>query len=115
MDDSATLRLFRHGGIPPHYRDKPRPGPPQGWAAASRSAIRRASHSRDLEFDPLITSFAITGTATGRDIAGSRTMTARTTQLFPYPVFEGPAAEPSWNQEAAQTFFPRLAHATPAL
>jgi hypothetical protein len=31
----------------------------------------------------LITSFAITGTAAGRLITGSRTMTARITQLFP--------------------------------
>jgi hypothetical protein len=51
---------------------------------------------------------AITGTATGLDSTGSRTMTARTTQLFPYPVFAGPGADPSWNHNAAQTFLPRL-------
>src|SRR5215472_15285442 len=79
-----------------------------GKATASFSAIRLASHSRDFEFDPLITSFAITGTATGRDMKGSRTTTPRTTQLLPYPVLAGPGAEPSWNHEAAQTFFPRL-------
>jgi hypothetical protein len=56
----------------------------------------------------LITSFAITGTATGRDMNRSRTTIASTTQLFPYPVFAGPCAEPSWNHDAAQTFFPRL-------
>ena len=77
-----------------------------GSAAASIPAIRRPSHSRDLEFDPLITSFVITGTATGLDTMGSRTTTARTTQLLPYPVFPGPGAEPSWNHEAAQTFLP---------
>ena len=70
--------------------------------------MRRASHSREAEVVPLITSFAITGTATGREIMGSRTRTASTTQLFPYPVFAGPWAEPSWNHDAAQTFFPRL-------
>jgi hypothetical protein len=31
----------------------------------------------------LITSFAITGTATGRDVNGSRTTMPRTTQLLP--------------------------------
>jgi hypothetical protein len=54
-----------------------------GSAAARSSAIRRASHSRDLELVPLITSLAITGTATGRETMGSRTTIARTTQLFP--------------------------------
>ena len=43
----------------------------------------------------LITSFAITGTATGLEIMGSRTQTASTTQLFPKPVFAGPWADPS--------------------
>ena len=57
--------------------------------------MRRASHSREAEAVPLITSFAITGTATGRETMGSRTRTASTTQLFPYPVLAGPAAEPS--------------------
>jgi hypothetical protein len=75
-----------------------------GSAAASSSAIRRASHSRDFELVPLITSLAVTG----RDPMGSRTMMARMTQLLPYPVFSGPDAEPSWNHEAAQTFLPRL-------
>jgi hypothetical protein len=45
--------------------------------------MRRASHSLDFEFELLITSFAITGTPTGRDITGSRTTTAKITQLFP--------------------------------
>ena len=45
--------------------------------------MRRASHSRDFEFEPLITSFAITGTPVGRDMPGSRTITARMTQLLP--------------------------------
>jgi hypothetical protein len=45
--------------------------------------MRRASHSLDAEFVPLITSFAVTGTATGRETIGSRTRTASTTQLFP--------------------------------
>lgn len=54
-----------------------------GSAPASRSAMRRASHSRDFEFEPLITSFAITGTPTGREIPGRRTVTARITQLLP--------------------------------
>ena len=42
-----------------------------------------------------MTSFAMTGTATGRATTGSRTMMAATTQLFPYPVFTAPWAEPS--------------------
>jgi len=29
---------------------------------------------------------------------------AAITQLLPYPVFAGPGADPSWNQEAAQVF-----------
>jgi hypothetical protein len=45
--------------------------------------MRRASHSRDFEFDPLITSFAITGTPAGREMPGSRTTIARMTQLLP--------------------------------
>jgi hypothetical protein len=45
--------------------------------------MRRASHSREAEAVPLITSFAITGMATGQEIIGSRTRTASTTQLFP--------------------------------
>jgi hypothetical protein len=68
--------------------------------------MRRASHSREAEFVPLITSFAVTGTATGRETMGTPTRTASTTQLFPKPVFAGPAADPSWNQDAAHTFFP---------
>lgn len=55
----------------------------------------------------LMTSFAVAGTATGRDTIGSRTQTASTAQLFPNPVLAGPCADPSWNQDAAQTFFPR--------
>src|SRR5712691_3090802 len=78
-----------------------------GSAPASISAIRRASHSREAEFVSLMTSLASTGMATGRRTAGSRTTTAAITQLFPYPVFAGPGADPSWNQEAAQTFLPR--------
>ena len=69
--------------------------------------MRRASHSRDAELVSLMTSFASTGMATGRLITGSRTMTAAITQLLPYPVFAGPGAEPSWNHDAAHTFFPR--------
>ena len=57
--------------------------------------MRRASHSREADIVPLITSFAITRTATGRETIGSRTWTASTTQLFPYPVFAGPTADPS--------------------
>ena len=45
--------------------------------------MRRASHSREAEFVPLTTSFAMTGMATGLEIMGSRTRTASTTQLFP--------------------------------
>jgi hypothetical protein len=43
----------------------------------------RASHSREEDVVPLITSFVITGIATGREIIGSETRTASTTQLFP--------------------------------
>src|SRR5207248_3229001 len=45
--------------------------------------------------------------ATGLLRMGSRTTTAAITQLLPYPVLPGPAAEPSWNHDAAQAFFPR--------
>ena len=38
---------------------------------------------------------------------GSLTTMAAMTQLLPYPVLAGPGAEPSWNQDAAQTFLPR--------
>ncbi len=69
--------------------------------------MRRASHSRDAEFVPLTTSFAVTGSATGRVQNGRDTMTASTTQLLPRPVLCFPCADPSWNQDAAQTFFPR--------
>ncbi len=44
--------------------------------------MRRASHSRETDIVLLITSFAITGTATCLDTMGSRTQTASTTQLF---------------------------------
>ena len=56
---------------------------------------------------PLMTSLASTGMATGLPTIGSRTTAAAITQLLPYPVFTGPGAEPSWNQDAAHTFFPR--------
>ena len=81
-----------------------------GSAAASAAAIRRASHSREEEVVvvPLTTSLASTGIAAGRSRKGSRTMIAAITQLFPYPVLSGPAAEPTWNHDAAHTFFPRL-------
>ena len=69
--------------------------------------MRRASHSREAELVPLMTSLASTGIATGLLSIGSRTTTAAITQLLPYPVFAGPGAEPSWNQDAAHTFFPR--------
>ena len=69
--------------------------------------MRRASHSLDAELVSLMTSLASTGIATGRRTAGSRTTTAAITQLLPYPVFAGPGADPSWNQDAAQTFLPR--------
>ena len=45
--------------------------------------MRRASHSREADLVSLMTSFAMTGTATGLEIIGSRTRTASTTQLFP--------------------------------
>jgi hypothetical protein len=69
--------------------------------------MRRASHSREADVVSLMTSFAMTGTATGLETMGRKTRTASTTQLFPKPVFAGPCADPSWNQDAAQTF-PRL-------
>jgi hypothetical protein len=75
-----------------------------GSAPAMASAMRRASHSREAEFVPLITSLASTGIGTGLRTMGSRTTMAAATQLLPYPVFAGPCAEPSWNQPAAQTF-----------
>src|SRR5512135_691058 len=78
-----------------------------GSASASICVIRRASHSREAELVSLMTSLASTGIATGRRTAGSLTTTAAITQLLPYPVFAGPGADPSWNQEAAQTFLPR--------
>ena len=78
-----------------------------GSAAASAEAIRRASHSREADVVPLTTSLASTGSATGRGRNGSFTTMAATTQLLPYPVLAGPGADPSWNHEAAQTFFPR--------
>jgi hypothetical protein len=78
-----------------------------GNSAARRVAMRQASHSREAEAVSLMTSFAMTGIATGRETMGSLTRTASTTQLFPWPVFAGPRADPSWNQDAAQTCFPR--------
>jgi hypothetical protein len=62
---------------------------------ASASAIRRASYSLEAELVSLITSLASTGSATGRLIIGSFTTMAATTQLLPYPVLAGPAADPS--------------------
>ena len=88
--ESATTRMWRPDSAP-----------------AIICAMRRASHSREAEFVSLMTSLASTGMATGRRTAGSRTTTAAITQLLPYPVFAGPGAEPSWNQDAAHTFFPR--------
>ena len=90
------------GGIGDHADARP------GSAPASSSAMRRASHSLDAEFVSLITSLASTGMATGLLIIGSRTTTAAITQVLPYPVFAGPGADPSWNHDAAHTFFPRL-------
>ena len=55
-----------------------------------------------------MTSLASTGMATGLLIIGSFTTTAAITQVLPYPVFAGPGADPSWNHDAAHTFFPRL-------
>ena len=52
--------------------------------------MRRASRSREAEVVPLITSFATTGTATGRETMGSRTRTASTTQLFRTPFSQVP-------------------------
>jgi len=78
-----------------------------GSASASICVIRRASHSREADWVFLTTSLASTGSATGRARNGSRTTIARTTQLLPRPVLCRPCAEPSWNQEAAQTFLPR--------
>ena len=57
-----------------------------GSASASMPVIRRASHSLDADVVPLTTSFASTGSATGRARNGSVTTMAATTQLLPYPV-----------------------------
>jgi hypothetical protein len=54
-----------------------------GSCCASRVTMRRASHSREADIVSLTTRSAITGTAAGRRIIGSRTQTASTTQLFP--------------------------------
>ena len=66
-----------------------------GSAPASICAMRRASHSRDAEQVPLMTSLVSTGTATGRLTMGRLTTMAPITQLLPYPVLAGPGAEPS--------------------
>ena len=66
--------------------------------------MRRASRSREADVVSLMTSFAMTGTATGLETMGRKTRTASTTQLFPKPVFAGPCADPSWNHDAAQIF-----------
>jgi hypothetical protein len=83
-----------------------------GSASTRICAVRRASHSpggRDAvlydEMLSFMTSLASTGT--GRLIIGSRTTIAAMTQLLPYSVLVGPAAEPSCNQDAAYSF-PRL-------
>ncbi len=76
---------------------------PAGQRGGDGPAMWRASHSREDEVVHLMTSLAGSGIATGRRIAGSFTMIAAITQLLPCPVFAGPCAEPSWNQEAAQT------------
>ena len=78
-----------------------------GSAPARSAAIRRASHSLDADVVPLTTSLASTGSATGREQNGRLTTMAAITQLLPRPVLCGPCTEPSWNQDAAQTFFPR--------
>jgi hypothetical protein len=49
----------------------------------------------------------MTGTATGLATMGRRTTIPRVTQLLLHPVFAVPRAEPSWNLDAAQTFFSR--------
>ncbi len=49
---------------------------------------------------------ARTGRHTGRSSIGSRTTIPTRTQVLPNPTVVGPVAEPSWNQPAAQTFFP---------
>ena len=54
-----------------------------GSAAARSSAMRRASHSRDLELVPLTTSRASTGRHTGRETIGSITTIPAITQLLP--------------------------------
>jgi hypothetical protein len=43
----------------------------------------------------LTTSFAVTGSATGREQQGSFTMIARITQLFPRPALCFPGTDPS--------------------
>ncbi len=48
-----------------------------------------------------------TGSATGRSRSATRTTIAKMTQLFPYPTFLPPFADPSWNQLAACTLGPR--------
>lgn len=62
---------------------------------AMASVTRRASHSREAELVPLMTSRNITGRHTGREQNGSVTMIPAITQLFPYPVLRGPFADPS--------------------
>ena len=66
-----------------------------GSAPASICAMRQASHNREAEFVPLMTSLAGTGSAAGRFTMGSLTTMAAITQLLPYPVVSGPGAEPS--------------------
>ena len=53
--------------------------------------------------------------ATGLLRMGSRTTTAAITRLLPYPALSGPAAEPSWNHDAAQAFFPRRLNKVPSI
>lgn len=56
---------------------------PAGQHPAMASAMRRASHSREEELVPLMTSLASTGMATGLLTTGSFTTMPVTTQLLP--------------------------------
>jgi hypothetical protein len=97
--------------IPPalsrRRRRRPRRGYPGRQAPGQHLRHAAAQPQPDAEVTPLITSLASTGTATGRPATGSLTMTAAITQLLPYPASARPGAEPSWDQPAARTFFPR--------
>ena len=54
-----------------------------GSARSMASAMRRASHSREEDLVPLMTSLATTGMATGLLTMGSLTTMPATTQLLP--------------------------------